>query len=341
MALFASEFEQAMSQALADFNAGRLPQTEAACLRLLQDDGDNPAVHQLLAVSLFQRRQTGPARQHILLSLARRPDHVASLLLAGKIACANGAAAVAVPHFERAAALAPDAAEPAFLLGATLAQLRHPAAIAALQRLLLRHPAHAGGWCALGLALKHADDAHAALQAFERAVDSDAGMAPAHFHRANILQKLGQSTAAILSYRAARRLDPAAMEVAFNLGVALHQAGELDEARAMLESAVALAPAFADAWFSLGLVRQDMRELAGAADAFRTALRHRPDYAEAAVNLGIVLQESAAMEEAMDAYRLAVRLRPDTFSRIAQALTAASSGMLFLDMNALRRNLLI
>jgi hypothetical protein len=45
------------------------------------------------------------------------------------------------------------------------------------------------------------------------------------------------------------------------------------------------------------------------------------------------------MPAAMDAYRSAVRSRPDSFGRIAQAVTAARTGMLWLDPAAFRRAL--
>jgi cytochrome c-type biogenesis protein CcmH/NrfG len=85
------------------------------------------------------------------------------------------------------------------------------------------------------------------------------------------------------------------------------------------------------------LTAQDLGDEAGAADAFSAALRTRENFAEAAVNLGIARQRLGDMAAALTAYRQAIRLRPETFSRIAQALTSASTGMLCLDVGALRR----
>jgi tetratricopeptide (TPR) repeat protein len=121
--------------------------------------------------------------------------------------------------------------------------------------------------------------------------------------------------------------------------MALHQAAQLDAASTALERAVALDAGFAQAWFRLGLVRQDLGQLDLAATAFRTALACRADYAEAAVNLGIVLQDKGDLDGALQSYRHAVHLRADTLGRIAQALTAASNGRLWLDPRELRRQL--
>lgn len=332
-----SQFERALIDAIGDYQAGRLDQAVAACQRLLQRDPRNPGAHQLLAVVHLQQGNVRAARTHIGCTLAEQPDHLASLMIAGRAAHADGDLDAALRHFERAAALAPDAAEPAYLAGSTLLELGQPEALPALRRLLIRHPLHAAGWCALGHALKKAEQPDAALEAFERAIGADPGMAKAHFSRANTLHATGRLDEAIASFRRALELEPGSKEVIYNLGLSLLEAGSQDAARSALERTVVLDPSFADAWFSLGLVRQDFCDLAGAAAAFRVALELRPDYVEAAVNLGIVLQQAGGMQEALEAYRRAVELRPDTFGRIAQAITAASTGRLWLDLERLRR----
>jgi cytochrome c-type biogenesis protein CcmH/NrfG len=45
------------------------------------------------------------------------------------------------------------------------------------------------------------------------------------------------------------------------------------------------------------------------------------------------------MDAAIEAFRRAIRIRPDTLGRIAQAVTAARTGMLWLDPAAFRRAL--
>jgi cytochrome c-type biogenesis protein CcmH/NrfG len=110
-------------------------------------------------------------------------------------------------------------------------------------------------------------------------------------------------------------------------------------ARAALQQAVTLNPTASGAWFALGLTCQDLHDETKAVTAYQAALRHRPDFAEAAVNLGIALQRQGDMPAAIDAYRSAIRIRPDSFGRIAQAVTAARTGMLWLDPAAFRRAL--
>ena len=91
------------------------------------------------------------------------------------------------------------------------------------------------------------------------------------------------------------------------------------------------------AWFALGLVCEDLRDTPGAIRAYRRSIEARPDFPEAHVNLGLNLQNAGDLDAAMDSYRRAMRLRPDTFGRIAQALTSAKKGRLWLNLARLRR----
>jgi Flp pilus assembly protein TadD len=117
----------------------------------------------------------------------------------------------------------------------------------------------------------------------------------------------------------------------------LRQTGELHSARTELERAVTLRPGDGRAWFALGLVCEDLHDTQGAIQAYRRSIEAQPDVPEAHVNLGLNLQSAGELDAAMESYRLAMRLRPDTFGRIAQALTSAKKGRLWLNSARLRR----
>ena len=131
---------------------------------------------------------------------------------------------------------------------------------------------------------------------------------------------------------------PQHQEAAARLGRLAWEDGDHAVAAGLLERAVA-DEAPASVWFDLGLVRQDLRDYAGAANAYRKALETKPDFPEAHVNLGLNLQHAGDLESAMDCYRRALLLRPDSFGRIAQALTSAKTGQLWLNLDRLRRSL--
>jgi tetratricopeptide (TPR) repeat protein len=113
--------------------------------------------------------------------------------------------------------------------------------------------------------------------------------------------------------------------------------GEPQLARVELEQAVTLRPNDGRAWFALGLIHEDLRDIPGAIRAYRRSIDARADIPEAHVNLGLNLQNIGDLDTAMDSYRRAMRLRPDTFGRIAQALTSAKKGRLWLNSARLRR----
>ena len=328
-----------MASALQSYNTGRFAEAEQACRQLLVHAPRHPAVHQLMAVLALHGQRIAAARQHIVQSLDERPRHGPSLLIAGKIARAEGDLAIAAQYFEAASAAMPDADEADYLHAETLLELAAPKAIPILRRLLSRQPRHAQAWCLLGLALRKNHDLPGALEAFRTAVLCEPDMSKAHFHIANILSAQGHTEEAISVLKHAATVAPEAMEIALNLGTALRENGELAAARDAFEKAVSLRPSFAEGWFNLGLARQDLRDCRGAADAFGEALRLRPDYADAALNLGVVLQEDRRMEEALAAYRVAVRLQPELFGRIAHAMTAGSTGRLWLSSAHLKHAL--
>lgn len=340
MTIAPAALEQIMASALQSYNAGRFAEAEQACRQLLVHVPRHPAVHQLLAVLALNGQHIAAARQHILQSLEERPRHGPTLLIAGKIARTDNDPTTAARYFEAASAAMPGAGEAEYFHAETLLELATPAAaIAVLHRLLDRHPQHVQAWCLLGLALRKSDDLPAALDAFRTAARHAPGMSKAHFHIANTLSAQRRLEEAIAVFRHAATLAPEAMEIALNLGTALRENGELPAARDAFETAVALQPSFAEGWFNLGLARQDLHDCKGAADAFGEALRLRPDYADAALNLGVALQEARRMEDALDAYRVAIRLQPALFGRIAHAMTAGSTGQLWLSSAHLKRAL--
>jgi tetratricopeptide (TPR) repeat protein len=324
--------------ALSALREGNLAAAAAIAQRLLDNKPHDPAVHQLAAAIALQEGDTAQAMRSAAVSLARRPDHVPTLVIAGRAALAGDDVAGAAVFFRRAAALAPERADAAFLTCVTLLELGDPEARSLLPRLLVRFPDDAEGWRLLGAALQRADQPEAALVAFTRATQAMPSLA-LHLRRGMLLESLGRLTEAADAYRAAADHAPDSSEAVLKLGLCLRRTGNTANAAVALERAVALARESGNAWFAVGLVRQDKREFGAAADAYGRALELRPDLAEAAVNLGICHQENGDMAAAKTAYRLALRLRPDTFGRIAQALAVAPMGEVWLDLAALRHSL--
>jgi len=296
-------FRECFRAAVQSLNAGDLSAASAACENLLKFAPDDPAVLQLHGTILLRGKAPGLALEILQRSLVARPGHVPSLILAARAAKAVGALAEASAFLRDAVACAPDLREPAFLLCETLLALRDAGLGGVLTHLHRRFGNEAAvEWQSLGLMLQRAGQRAAALAAFTAAARADPGLAPAHFGR----------------------------------GLLLRENGEMGAAHEALALAVAADAGLAPAWFALGLTCQDLSDEAGAAAAFQSALDARPDLAEAAVNLGIARQRLGDMAGAVAAYRQAMHIRPDTLGRIAQALSASSTGMLWLNPTALR-----
>lgn len=228
--------------------------------------------------------------------------------------------------------------EPAKLFRATCDLLRRgdPRANELLQR-LQQYPEYAVGWLALARTLKTLDQPAAASTAFDQALVPTTAPVEAALEKADLMMASTAAGTTASWLAGVRHRWPNDARLVHKLGRARYQAGELEAADGCLREAVEQAPDFAAAWFHLGLVVQDLGRPDEAAKAYRAALAARPDMFEAALNLGISLQDSGAIEPAMDAYARAVRLRPACFNRVAQALTSASTGCLWLEPTALRR----
>jgi tetratricopeptide (TPR) repeat protein len=253
------------------------------------------------------------AEAHIEVSLQRRPDHGPTWLLAGQIAQSRGDLGLAVQRLDRAAALDPKREDAAFARGRASIELagRVPSntpgrpdlagLIADLER---RFPHFAPGWIAVSADLERIGQFKPALAAAARAANAAPSVA-AFLKCAQLALQLAQPQLAADA----------------------------------LQRALALDPNLPPVWFKLGVILQDSKRRDAAIHAYQRALALKPDMAEAAVNLGILLQDSGDIDAAKRAYGTALRERADTFGRIAQALTAAPKGELWLDLGALRSHL--
>jgi protein O-GlcNAc transferase len=136
------------------------------------------------------------------------------------------------------------------------------------------------------------------------------------------------------------------LDIARKTALALFPAAQADAAQgnptralARFRRALALEPANADGWFGLGLALQDVNDYAAAAEAFAQVVALRPRDAKALVNRAVSLQQAGNLADAMASYSLAYQTDPSTFAAISQALSAGSTGLLVLDLEALRDRL--
>jgi tetratricopeptide (TPR) repeat protein len=330
--------QSAFESALGELRAGRFEKAEVLCDQILTSAPRDPAAHQLAATIALRRGRLEEAARWAGSSLSLRPEHPPTLILAARVARVAGDFAQAKVWIARAARLAPDRPEAAFLTCVTLIESSDENARSVLEDLLLRFPNFVEGWREIAEALHKTGGVEAAVLAFARAAESSAD--PMDYARLGAaLQTLNRPREAIVAFRNALNAAPNLAEARIALGACLRQAGELQLARVEFERALALRPSDGRAWFGLGLLCEDLRDTLGAIQAYRRSVEAQPDVPEGHVNLGLNLQNAGDLDAAMASYRRAVRLRPDTFGRVAQALTSAKKGRLWLNSARLRRSL--
>ena len=326
----------AFEGALAELRAGRIGNAEALCGRILDSASQDPAAHQLAATIALRSGRLDEAARWAKSSLALRPDHAPTLIVSARVARAAGDVAQARGWLERAGVLAPDRPEAAFLTCLILIESGDGGARSVLDDLLLRFPNFADGWREIGEALRKAGQPETAALALARAAQSSADPVD-HARLGLALQAIDRPLEAIVAFRRALEVAPDLAEARAALGSCLRRTGELQLARTELERAASLRPQDGRAWFALGLVCEDLRDTRGAIEAYRRSVEMQPNVPEAHFNLGLNLQNTGDLDAAIDSYRRAMRLRPDTFGRIAQALTSAKKGRLWLNPARLRR----
>jgi tetratricopeptide (TPR) repeat protein len=199
--------EAQLALAIGQVNAGQVESALRICEAAAIAHAPNPAVLQLLAVLLLQKADVARARECIDASLALRPGHGPSLLVAGDAARAAGDLAAALAHHRRAVELMPDRADAAYALARTLREADLPAdAEAAFLRTLALAPTHAQSWFALALVRQDRRDLAGAESALRRLLEIAPPRAEVEVNLGIVLQEAGQIDDAMRAYGRAYRL---------------------------------------------------------------------------------------------------------------------------------------
>jgi tetratricopeptide (TPR) repeat protein len=300
----ANERSIAFTAALKALSQGATDAAAEIATGLAQRAPQDASVRQLMAAVAIQKSEPAVAESWALSSLAVRPDHYPTLLLAAQAARALGHLPAALGRFTRASELEPGRPEAAFGAAMIAISVKPGGSGPIVEDLLRRFPENGAGWAEIG----------------------------------RILERSGQFELAVDAFAAAMKTQPSA-NLYLRAGSALQALGRRGEAATFYQKALQLDPDSAEVWFKLGLSLQDGRQPDRAAEAYQRALALRPDLAEAETNLGVVLQEMRDIDGAKLAYGRAIQLMPSAFGRVAQALATAPKGELWLDPTALRAHL--
>lgn len=188
---------------------------------------------------------------------------------------------------------------------AQVIQKSNPKGAAQLESAIARHsPREPQPYFALGTI---ADDPE---PWYRRALERDPDFVPAMRNLGEVLNRRGQSGAALPLLERARTLAPRDPSVLHELGLAYRGTGRLAEASNVLIESIKADPEFPEAINSLGLVLAERGDLAAGEQRMREAIRIQPDYAEAHLNLARTLMSREQSAAARAELETAVRWKP-------------------------------
>lgn len=207
-----------------------------------------------------------------------------------------------------------------------------------LQVLIKSFPDYSEGWAKLGKSLFKAGQIAGAAVAFKRAATISNNPIH-HFQEAMTLMRLLRHREAISSFRTGLDKDPKNGEALLSVAKCLRSIGEFRDAYQTLLHAQTLEPQNWQVVFALGLLCEDLKDSKGAILAYSRCICLKPETAEAHLNLGLVYQNRGDWDQALQSYRHAYRLQPNTFGRVAQSLTSAAQGQMWLNLTKLKKSL--
>ncbi len=243
--------------------------------------------------------------------LGQLPGHAESWHQLGLLALRRGDASVAIAHFDKAIAAAPD-------------RVGYHMNIAVAQRALGQFDPAAESYRTAGrLAPDWADVAHHlgatlldldevtdAIESFRRAVVLDPGVAEYHTHLGIALDRNGFFEEAAEVHRRAISLRSDLAIAHTHLGNSLFNLDRFEEAVACHQEAVIIEPSLVTAHNNLGVVLRALGDIEGSVDALRHAIKIVPENVEAHLNLAQTLLLAGRYAEGWTEYEWRVQLDP-------------------------------
>ena len=289
----------------------------------------DPTYHYTLGNTLRAQGRAADAIAHYQRALELDPDHAEAHNNLGMVLIAQGKMEGAIAHYRRAIAIGPDYAHAHSNLGMALAANgRLAEGVTHLERALALDPNHAAAHNNLGLALAAHGRTADAMTHFERALVLNPNHADTLNNLGLALAAQGNFAEAIGRYERALALIPGHASAHANLGAALVEQGRIADAIAHLERALAVNPNHAEVHNSLGVALAAQGRMAEAITRYQRALALSPGLASAHANLGVALAEQGKLADAISRLEHALTLQPgnpDVHNNLGAALLAQGS----------------
>lgn len=200
---------QAIQQAIAHHQAGRLEQAEQIYRQVLARNPDQVDANHYMGAIAIQVGKPDQALPFLNNAIRNAPDFAEPYNKLGIALKAMGRSEDAVTCFRKAATLDPDSAQAFFLMGVTFQETGHPEqAVRSYERVLSLIPDHVNAHVNLGTLLQEAGDPEKAVDHFERATLIDPRSYPAQVNLGNALKEAGLPERAEACFRQVLALNP-------------------------------------------------------------------------------------------------------------------------------------
>jgi len=316
--------EQALSIALAHYQAGRLPEAQVVYRQILAAHPNHPDALHMLGVIAGQGGRYDQAVSLISQAIAVVPTYAPFHSNIGHYLQMQGNLDAAIASYHRAIALDPRDPAARYNLGnAWKDKGQNEQAIASYQQALSLKPDYIEVLCNLGVVLQKQKRFDDAIAAYRRALAIKPAFVEALANLGNALKDRQQYDQALACYQQALALKPDLAGAHNNIGNILRLRGQLDDALRRYQRAIALQPDFAEALNNVANIHADKGHVEEALAYCRKALSIKPEMAEAHDVLGRSLQQQGAVDQAIASYQLALQLKadcPDARNHLGHAL---------------------
>ncbi|MFQ5349013.1 MAG: tetratricopeptide repeat protein, partial [Thermoanaerobaculia bacterium] len=296
--------------------AGDLEGAVAEYRKAVQADPESAEAHAALgSVLLDLGGADEEAWYHLQRALQLAPEHAVIQAAVGRRFVLNGSLRESLPYFERALALEPDHGDTHLWLGLAQAGLgSHRDAERHLSEALRVDPQNPEAFFHRGASRAELGRADQAMADFQQVAAIQPWRAEAHLRLADLLQRTGDTTAALRAIHTALDLDLSAELRAWALdkrGLILARQGEPAAARASFEEALRSQPDFSQARFNLAVTLTRQGHHNEAADQFGRVVRLQPANSEARVGMSLALIAAGRYQEAEAVLEAGMAQTPD------------------------------
>ncbi len=270
--------------------------------------------HYLLGDAYRGLADYAKAEPELRAALKLNPDHSDLNYNLGFVLAHTGRSREALPLFQKAISLDPEAQSPRFAMAAALQSLGQGDRAQDIYSQLREDKQkgvrkdQASTQSNLANQFLQNNQPLKAAEIYRQMIQLDPGNARTYYNLALALDQAGDKQAERSALNDAIRFDPKLAKALNQLGFLELSEGNLSEAERRLKAATDLDPQFAEAQANLGVLYGRRGELAKAEQCFRSAVENDAHFARAYTNLALILAQQGRFTEAEAQARQAVNL---------------------------------